>query len=172
VSDVGDRVSEKPSESQLKALHAAMYKHDRLEHLKTLMENIAVLMNFDPTRELPVNDVRGPSGTGPQWYVPATGKIDSAVLEAADDCDTIASVLLAIRKDVEAVDFPAAARGHVTASLAAEAASWTARGAFWRDPAKPNVQAVQQEIDGHFQTAIDQIKPVSHFLKTKQAVGL
>lgn len=161
-----------PTHEQLKSLHRALYKPGRLQHLQTLQRNIAVLMNLNPATELPTNDIRNPAGSGPTWFVPATGAIDPGVLEAADDCDKIAQTLMAIHDDVAGTDFPDDLRAHVTASLNAEAASWTARGAFWRDPAPPDVEAVVAGIEAHLKIAAAEAKPIGKYLKTAQAVGL
>jgi hypothetical protein len=161
-----------PTDAQITALHHALYKRARLEHLRTLQHNIAVLMNLLPGATLPGNDVRSPAGSGPQWFVPATGAIDPSVTEAAKDCDAIATTLMAIHDDVAGVDFPDKLRGHVMASLKAEAASWNARASFWRSPHKPDVDAVVKQISGHLKTAADEAKPIGKYLKTVKAVGL
>jgi hypothetical protein len=161
-----------PTHAQVRALHHALYKTERLHHLQSRQHNIAVLMNLRPAASLPAKDVRSPAGSGPQWFVPATGAVDPAVREAADDCDAIATTLMAIHDDVAGVDFPDKLRGHVMASLKAEAASWNARASFWRSPAKPDVDAVVKRIAGHAKTAADQAKPVSRYLRTAQEVGL
>jgi hypothetical protein len=165
-------VSGAPSKSQIKAVRKALYQRDRLGKLNDLARNISVLMNFNPATELPINDVRNPAGSGPTWFVPATGAVDPGVLEAANDCDTIAATLMAIRHDVGQVSFPSSDKQHLMASLQAEATSWNVRGAMWRSPTAPDVEAFTKEIGGHVATAISEAEHVAVYLKTKRAVGI
>jgi hypothetical protein len=161
----------KPTKDQLHAVHQALYKRERLQALATLRHNISVLMNFNPNQQLSVDDPRNPAGSGPTWFVPATGAVDPAVLEAANDCDQIATALMDMHDDVGGVEFPAADKQHLQAAIAAEAASWTTRGQIWRAPTKPNVEADTKRIEHHVATAISEVKHVSAYLKPLSEVG-
>lgn len=110
-----------PSKAQIKAVRKVLYQRDRLDKLNVLAKNISVLMNLNPATELPSNDIRNPAGSGPTWFVPATGAVDPGVQEAANDCDKIAAALMAIRNDVSQVSFPHDDKQHLMASLSAEA---------------------------------------------------
>jgi len=161
----------KPTNDQLQAVHKALYKRSRLDALTTLNRNIAVLMNLNPESELSPNDVRNPPGSGPTWFIPATGAVDQFVVEAAGDCDKIAAALMDMHDDVGTVDFPAADKQHLQAAIAAEAASWTARGQIWRAPSIPDVDAANEQIQQHVRTALSESQQVSAYLKTAQEVG-
>ncbi len=165
-------MSHGPTKSEIRAVHKALYRRDRLNALKRLARDIARLMNFDPAAPLADNDVRNPPGSGPLWFLPATGEVDPHVLEAARACDTVATTLRAIRHDVGQVSFPAADKQHLMAALDAEAKSWTVRGAMWRDPGKPDVEGFVADISRHVDRAISEGKHVGPYLRTKGSLGL
>jgi hypothetical protein len=167
-----ERVSQAPTKGEIRAVRKALYRRDRLDTLKHLAREIARLMNFDPAVPLAANDVRNPPGSGPLWFLPATGEIDPHVLEAAHACDTVAATLRAIRHDVGQVTFPTADKQHLMASLDAEATSWTVRGAMWRAPGKPDVEAFVADVSRHVDRTISEAKHVGVYLKTKRSLGL
>ena len=161
----------KPTKDQLHAVHKALYKRERLDQLADLNRNISVLMNFNPEHLLSPNDIRNPPGSGPTWFDPATGVVDQFVIEAAGDCDKIAAALMDMHDDVGTVDFPAADKQHLQAAIAAEAASWTARGQIWRAPTKPDVEAANEQIQQHVRVALSESRQVSAYLKSAHGVG-
>lgn len=142
-----------------------------MRHLSDLANNIVVLMNLDPTTPLSSKDVRNPPGSGPQWYLP-DGSVDPNVMEAAGYCDEAAATLLQIRTELAAVNFPSVDKQHLLATLAADAASWTARGAAWRTkgPVK-DAQATATAITKHLTAAFDAAKHVQQYLKPQKELG-
>jgi hypothetical protein len=165
-------VSQGPTKSEIRAVHKALYHRDRLAKLEHLAREITRLMNLDPETPLADDDVRNPPGSGPLWFLPATGEVDPHVLDAANACDTVATTLRAIRHEVGHVSFPAGDKQHLMASLDAEATSWTVRGAMWRAPDKPDVEAFVSDISKHVDRAISEAKHVTAYLTTKRKLGL
>ncbi len=163
----------KPTDKQIHELHRALYKRKRLKKLSDLVQETALLMNLDPTQELPPDDVRNPPGSGPQWFYPDTGAVDSNVLAAAQNCSEISKTLRAIRSDVADVSFPEADKKHVLAALDAEAASWSARGKAWGAAGPPaDVEATVATVSKHVSTSLAEAKQVRHYLLSKQELGL
>jgi hypothetical protein len=72
-----------PTSAQIHAVHKVLYDHKRLRTIANLSNNIQVLMNFSADAQLDPNDARSPAGSGPQWYIPATGALDPDVIAAA-----------------------------------------------------------------------------------------
>src|SRR5262249_35484240 len=128
--------------------------------------------NFNPEVQLSPHDIRNPSGSGPNWYIQATGAIDRPVLEAAGVCDKIADTFMEIRHDVSKVDFPARDKQHLMTALREEAASWTARGHAWRNPNAKNVQAQVDSISKHVQAGVDAARHVQRYLVPANDLGL
>lgn len=152
----------KPTHAQIKAVQKVLYNHGRMEKLSASFTSAATLMN-------PVDQYGNP--LGPTWYYPDGSGYDTVVVQAAGYADQVADILYAIRHDLGPVDFPARDKQRLRNALAAEAASWRARAAAWRDPNPPtDVQATVDGIDGHLQDMIDNVKHVQHYLKPVSAV--
>lgn len=83
-------MSTHPTRAQIKAVRHALYKRTRLESLKERLSEVAMTMNLNPTIQLQPNDIRNPSGSGPNWFLRSNGSVDPLVLEGADLCDKIA----------------------------------------------------------------------------------
>jgi hypothetical protein len=130
-------VTPKPTDEQIKAVHRVIYDQKRLQAQSDLIHNIAVLMNLNQTAELSVNDIRNPAGSGPNWFDPATGAIDSSVTQAAGYCRQLAGTLTDARAEIAQLSIPDEDRKHLMAALAAEAESWTVRARIWTDPDPP-----------------------------------
>lgn len=109
-------------------MRRVLYGRRRLRRLYQHASSIDVLMNTDPGRALDPDDTRVRGGDGPNWVIPATGEINSAVLEAARRCDEIASIFLAIRRNLARVNFDRSDKRHLRAGLASQAYAWRARG--------------------------------------------
>ena len=144
----------KPTHKQIKAVHEALYKHQRLQKQSDLLHNLGVIMNMNPAADLPTNDVRYPPGSGPQWFFPDTGQLDNNVLAAAQICDQIDGTILEMESDVKAVDFPAGDKQNLTNALSEEAASWSARAKFLRTPTPPAGGQAPSEINDHLDAAL------------------
>ena len=107
----------KSTHDQIKAVHTALYKRGRMRRLSDLMHNLAVSMNLDPSADLPASDVRYPPGSGPQWFFPDTGALDNLVSRSAGYCDQIAQTILAMRGDIQQVNFPKADKQNLSKAL-------------------------------------------------------
>ncbi len=165
-------MSTHPTQAEIKAVRHALYKRNRLESLKERLSELAMTMNLNPTIQLQSNDIRNPSGSGPNWFLRSNGSVDPLVREGADLCDKIAHTILEIRHDVGQVGFPASDKDHLMMALQEEAASWTARGKAWRAPDAPHVEAVVSEISAHDKACIREVRHVQPYLKTKRDVGV
>jgi hypothetical protein len=163
----------KPTHHQIKAVHQALYKRSRMQKLSELMNNLAVSMNLNPSAELPGSDVRNPPGSGPQWFFPDTGAVDNLVIQAAGYCDQIAQTIIAMRGDIQQVNFPQADKQNLSKALSEEAASWTLRGQLWRASGKPAdpAQAAAQ-ISAHLANATQAARHVQPYLRSAQQVGV
>ncbi len=156
----------KPTATQIKAVRAVLYQPQRVKDLNRLQANLAVVMNLNPEANLGDGDVRNPPGSGPQWYIPATGAIDDNITLAAGFCDQIAAILLKTRADLAKVDIPAADRTNLRTALGEEAASWSARGRVWKRPGQPaDPGTAVAEISTHFTAAVAAAKHVSHYYR-------
>jgi hypothetical protein len=105
----------------------------------------------------------------PSWFVPATGKVNVNVLEAAQRCHKIAQALLDMRDELAGVDIKGKDRDHLRAALKAQAASWEARGKAWTAPAPPDdANAVVDGIKAHQVTCFEESQHVTDYLKLNE----
>jgi hypothetical protein len=142
-----DRVA-KPRE--IRAVRKVLYDRKRMRKLVTEARSIDVLMNTDPYASLDSDDVRVTAGAGPIWFVPGTGEIDPGVLEAADRCRRIATLLRQIRRELADVDFDADDKRHLREALDEHAKAWVARAEIWSRPQRPSDPAADAaEISRH-----------------------
>jgi hypothetical protein len=155
-------MSKKPTHAQIRAVQKVLYNHARMQKLEANFTSAANLMN-------PTDQFGNP--LGPTWYYPDGSGYDKLVTQAAGYADQVASILYAISGDLRAVKFPAQDKQHLRNALNAEAASWRARAAAWRDPNPPaDVQATVDGIDGHLQTMANNVQHVQRYLKPRSAV--
>ncbi len=163
----------KPTHDQIKAVHTALYKRGRMQRLSDLMHNLAVSMNLDPSADLPASDVRYPPGSGPQWFFPDTGALDNLVSRSAGYCDQIAQTILAMRGDIQQVNFPKADKQNLSKALSEEAASWTLRGQLWRASGKPgDPDQAAARISRHLTNAAQAAMLVQPYLRSAKDVGI
>src|SRR5438270_3117910 len=161
----------KPTHDQIKAVRRALYKPGRVQKLSNLTRNLAAAMNLNPTKEFPGSDVRNPPGSGPQWFFPDTGAVDNLVIRAAGYCDEIAQTILAMRGDIQQVDFPKADKQHLSKALSEEAASWTLRGQLWRASGKPgDPDQAAAKISAHLTNATQAARHVQPYLRSEKEV--
>ncbi len=165
-------MAKKPTQAQIRAVHHALYKRDRLRALKHRLADVRRAMNLNPEIPLSPRDIRNPPGSGPNWFIEATGAVDGIVLDAADLCDMIADAILVMRDDVAAVDFPAEDKHHLMTALQQEAASWTARGNAWRNPNTSNIEGQVNAILTHVTASVEAAKHVQRYLKPAEDFGL
>jgi hypothetical protein len=153
-----------PAPKQVAAVQKVLYERTRLRKIADHVHSIGVLMNLDPNGPSP--GPGHPAGSGPLWYIPDTGRISPAVLEAAERCRKLAELLLEIRTELAHVDLPSSDKKHLRAALAAQAAAMRARGKVWRAQSPPgDVHAAVAPIAAHGATSVRELTHVAHYLK-------
>ncbi len=157
---------------QVAAVRKVLYRRDRLRKLVEHADSIVALMNLNPTGPSP--GLGAPPGSGPPlWYVPANGKLDPFVLEAAGRLDKIADLLTQTRAELTHVDAPAADKRHLRAGLAEQAAAARARARAWRAPASPgDVEALVAPITAHERASATALSHVTQYLQRVDLNGL
>jgi len=162
----------KPSKQQVAAVHAVLYERRRLQNLHDEMQSIAVELNLDPRARLSPRDTRNPPGSGPNWFVPSTGAVDPAVLDAAKRCDKIAAILSEIAGELDGVDIPRADRDDLQSALSGEAAVWTLRGRSWRNPRpERDPQRFAATVAAHVQASVEAGYTVRAYRKRISELG-
>ena len=156
-----------PTRAQMKAVHNVLYSPARTKRLSQLAIEIANRMNFDPEAELQERDIRNPPGSGPNWFIAATGAVDPLVIEAAGLCDQLAKTLLEMRSELAKVSIPAADKQSLLTLLDASAASWSARGRIWRAPNASDAKKAAAEISNHFVASMEASRKARLYLKKK-----
>jgi hypothetical protein len=157
-----------PDPKQIAAVRKVLYERNRLRKLVDHLSSIEALMNLDRTAPpLKSGDPRGRAGAGPNWYIPATGKLSSSVVEAADRCNKVADLLLETRRALAQVDFPAADKRHLRAALAEHAQAMRARARVWRAQQPPrDWKRSAAPIVAHQQASLREYQHVTRYLKT------
>ncbi len=152
--------------AEIRAVQRIIYDDRRTKKLSTEIESIVVLMNLDPGRALPSDDARVQAGSGPLWYIPATGKLTPAVLEAADRCDRVAEILTKMRRDLADVKVNKSDRRHLREALEQQAKGWRKRATSWRDPGRPGA-SIAKGIAEHERNSAEELKKVNAYLEVK-----
>lgn len=154
------------SRREIRAVRRVLYERRRLRRLYQHASSIDVLMNTDPGRALSPDDTRVQGGAGPGWVIPGSGELSVAVLDAADRCDEIAKILLAVRRDLADVDFDRSDKHHLRAGLASQASAWRARGRAWRAPGPPgNIRATVAGITKRERASMREFRSVREYLR-------
>ena len=155
-----------PDPRHVTAVQKVLYEPRRTRKLVEHLDNIDVLMNLDPGRTLQPGDARIKAGTGPNWFYPSSGKVNGAVLDAANQCDKIAALLADIDRDLARVDFPASDKRHLRAALTAQMQAWRARAKAWRAPGSLNVAATLESMMKPERTSFREFGRVTGYLKS------
>jgi hypothetical protein len=124
-----------------------LYKPSRTKTINDHLASIDLLMNFNPN--VKSSALGGDAGSGPNWYVPHTGKLSPLVVEAADRCDKVASLLLEIHDELAHLDIPAADKTNLRTGLAETAQAMKVRAGAWRAPGKVDPKTKADEIASH-----------------------
>jgi hypothetical protein len=152
--------------NDVRAVRKVLYDRHRREKLGIELNSIITLMNFDPLQPLPgTDDLRVYPGIGPLWFVPATGAVSPGVLEAADRCERVASILMKMRKEIGDLGIPGSDKRHLREGLEQQAKGWRARARLWRDPGQPDAEAGAAEIMGHDRKSLRELTKVQFYLK-------
>jgi hypothetical protein len=150
----------------IKAVRKALYEPRRLKRLLEEINQIDILMNLNPDIPLAPGDVKMTAGSGPLWFYPDNGQLNTSVIEAASRCERVAAILLEMRNALSPVAFPAADKKHLQAGLEAEAAVWRVRGRVWRAQGAPDVDAVVAEVKALRRVSIRELKAADVYLVT------
>lgn len=153
-----------PTSNQIRAVRKALYKPERLRRIASEHANIIALMNLDPNTPLQPGDIRVVAGAGPLWYIPANGKLDPGVKEAANRCNTMAALIQETRRDVAKVSFPRPDKSALLTALAEEAAVWRERGRLWRAAPPGNVQVATAKLGQHQRASIQALTILGAYL--------
>jgi hypothetical protein len=139
-----------PTSDEVHAVRQALHEHARLTTIADALHNLSTVMNLNPEAELSPTDVRSPAGSGPQWFYPDSGQLDSMVTEGAKYARQVAAGILAIRSAVSSVSFPETDKQDLMTALHEEAAVWTARADVWTAPQPPSDPAsAAAQIQSH-----------------------
>jgi hypothetical protein len=152
----------KPTQDQIKAVQAVLYKPQQVRQLRAHASSINVLMNID--------NPNGPD-KGPPWTIQATGQPSSRVIEAIARCRKIAESMRTMSRQLEALALPTAHRRDLRTGLTELAATWDARAAAWEAPGKPDVQALVGRISAHQKASAKALARVSAYLRTAESLG-
>jgi len=148
---------------EIKAVRRVLYDRDRLRRMLDEVRSIDVLMNTGPNAAIAPDSAQVPEG-GPLWYLP-DGSIEPAVLEAADRCRRIASLLRETRRGLKDVDFNADDKRELRNALDAQAKAWIARGKTWSEPGPPtDVDAAVADINRHDMDSIRSYQRVQDYV--------
>jgi hypothetical protein len=151
-------------QEDIQAVRQVLYDKERRKKLKTEIRSIVLLMNFDPGEPIPHDDARVAPGAGPLWFIPATGAVDTAVLEAADRSEKVAEILTKMRHDLGELDIDGTDRGHLQEALDQQAKAWRVRAKVWRDPGSPD-DTLWRKIAEHETRSVHELKLVKDYLK-------
>ncbi len=157
--------------AEIKAVRNVLYERRRIRQLNALIREIDGAMNLDPGRPLQSDDIRNPPGSGPNWFLQATGELDPFVIEAADRCNKVADLLRHIRRDLAEVPFDGSDKRHLREGFEQLAASWEARAAAWRDPAQPDVEQLMAEGVARFGASVHEFRKVERYLTDSDLGG-
>jgi hypothetical protein len=149
---------------EIRAVRRVLYDRRRLRKLDAHLRSIDVLMNFDSHTTLSPDDIRVSPGSGPAWFVPATGELDPGVSEAAERCKRVAGILREIRRELAGVSFDGADKRHLRDALEAQAKAFSARAKAWAAPGRPDADAEASKISGHEADSLRNFKRVKPYL--------
>jgi hypothetical protein len=152
----------KPTDDQIKAVRAVLYKPERVRQLRAHANSIAVLMNLDNPNQ---------PDQGPLWTIEATGKPSGAVMEAVARCRKIAGILRTTSGLLESLTLPPAHKRDLRTGLGELAATWDARAAAWAGAGKPDVEGEVAKISGHRAASAKALRRVSGYLQTAESLG-
>lgn len=166
-------MAQKPTAHEIRAVQSVLYKQGRLEKISELVNNVVVLMNLDPSANIPSSDSRYPAGSGPQWYLPSDGSLAPSVTEAVGYCDQLVTLIGAMRQEISKLSFPQADKRHLLTALSENAMVWTTRANLWRAAAPPaDSNAAAASIAEHMTASANASKHLRPYLKSAQDLGL
>lgn len=142
------------SRDEIRAVRKVIYDRDLRRKLNTQLDSIRVLMKVDDE--------------GPTWVYPANGQPTVAVLDAAERCDKIAALLRKTRRRLADVDIDRSDKSRLRDGFAQLAQAWERRGAVWRAPSKPDVEAEAAAIAEHERAAFRKFKRAPEYFEDGQ----
>lgn len=151
-----------PTDKQVAAVRAVIYKGQRARRIKADYHSILVLMNLDNPSQ---------PETAPDWIVSDTGQPGFSITESVKRCRSIAGALRASAADLADLDIPAADRGNLRTVLVENANAWDARAAVWAAPRRPDLEAAVARISGPQLRAFRAARKVKDYLKSIEEVA-
>jgi hypothetical protein len=151
-------MSDKPTQEQIKAVRGVLYKRSRVRAIRDSVSSIDVLLGLAPSTQ---------TGSGPAWIIPATGKLDPAVLAAAGYARRIAADLREMSSEIGKLSLPSSDQNNLMGALEAQAAAWAQRAAAWVQTTRPSAQQIKTTvtaISNHERDATDAAKKVRVYL--------
>jgi hypothetical protein len=160
-------------QSEIKAVRRVLYERKRLRKMLTEVRSIEVLMNTDPNRPIPPDDIRVNAGDGPTWVL-LNGEVDPAVLEAAERGRRVAKLLRETSRDLKDVDFDRDDKRELRNALDAHAKAWVARADAWSAPAATALDPPKAaaQISRHDEKALRSYHEVRDYLDERAGAGL
>ena len=109
-----------------------------------------------------------PSGSGPVWIIPDTGKVDSSITEAVARAERTASTLRQMAHQISSLSIPAADRTNLVKFLDFRNSAWTARANVWAYELTPlssdKIKTILSTVGGYESVAVASAKKVSSYL--------
>jgi hypothetical protein len=146
----------KPTQAQIKAVRAVLYKRARLQRIVADLRSIDLLMNFDNPNV---------AGVAPSWFLEATGGLTTGVKEAASRCKRIGAAYREMSRELAPVRIPAADKSDLRLALAQQAIVWERRGTIWAEDSAPDAAAAAAELKSHMTSAVQAAARVAPYLR-------
>ena len=147
-----------PTKPQIAQVRAILYKPSIVRQISDDLSSINVLLGVAAYT---------PSGSGPVWIIPHTGKVDSGITEAVTRALRTASTLRQMAHQISGLSIPAADRTNLVKFLDSRASAWTARAHVWAQttPLSSNkIKSILSTIGGYESVAVAAAKKVSAYL--------
>jgi hypothetical protein len=147
-----------PTKPQIAQVRAILYKPSIVRQISDDLSSINVLLGVSPST---------PSGSGPVWVIPDTGKAGSSITEAVTRAHRTASTLRQMAHQISSLSIPAADRTNLVRFLDSRASAWTARADVWAQVtplSSDKIKSILSTIGGYESVAVAAAKKVSAYL--------
>jgi hypothetical protein len=133
-----------PTKQEIAQVRAILYRRAILREVQDDLSSIDVLLGLAPST---------PAGSGPDWVIPATGRVGPSVTQAAGFARKLAATYQQLADQISALSsVPAADRANLAKALSSQASAWSARANAWIKPARPSssyITATLETISRH-----------------------
>jgi hypothetical protein len=147
-----------PTKPQIAQVRAILYKPSIVRQISDDLSSINVLLGVAAST---------PSGSGPVWIIPDTGKVDSGITEAVARARRTASTLGQMAHQISGLSVPAADRTNLVKFLDSRALAWTARANVWAQTtplSSDKIKSILSTIGAYESVAVAAAKKVSAYL--------